>query len=47
LGKFENYNLYGSYQSDKNLKNIVLKAGANLLAQNFNVDNRVRVGLTQ
>lgn len=40
--KFQNVNLYGSYQSQKNFKNIVLKAGANLIAENFNVDQRVR-----
>jgi hypothetical protein len=45
-GQFNTYNLYASYQSEKTLKNIVLKAGANLLAKNFNLDNRVRIGFS-
>lgn len=44
-GLFEQYNLYGSYQSQHQFKNIVLKAGANLIAKNLILDNRVRVAL--
>lgn len=43
LGNYQNYNLYGSYQSQKNFKNAVLKAGANLIAPDHSFDNRVRV----
>lgn len=39
------YNLYCSYQSNNQLKDIILKAGVNLLAANFSIDNRVRVEL--
>lgn len=46
-GHFANYNLYGSFQSDKSLKNIVLKAGANLINSNRNLDTRVRVGVSE
>lgn len=46
-GKFSQYNLYGSFQSEKNFKNIVLKAGANLINSSYNLDTRVRVGLAE
>jgi hypothetical protein len=44
-GLFEQYNLYGSYQSEHQFKNIVLKLGANLIAKNLILNNRVRVAL--
>lgn len=47
VGDFNYYNLYTSFQSEKNFKNVVLKAGANLLAKSWNVDNRVRVGFSE
>lgn len=43
IGQFDLYNLYGSVQSEKNFKNVVLKAGANLINSRYNLDNRVRV----
>lgn len=46
-GRFSLYNLYGSFQSEKNFKNVVLKAGANLIHTNYNLDTRVRVGFTE
>lgn len=40
---FEYFNLYASYQSQKNFKNAIIKVGGNLIAKTWNFDNRVRV----
>lgn len=39
--------MYASAQSEKTFKNVVVKVGANLLAKNYNLDNRVRIGFTE
>lgn len=44
--QFSYYNFYASYQTQKNLKNAVVKAGINLIGKNYSLDNRVRVGLS-
>lgn len=45
--QFSYYNVYGSYQTQKNFKNAVLKTGLNLIGKNYSFDNRLRVKLCE
>lgn len=44
---FDYFNLYASYQSHKNFKNAVIKAGGNIIAKSWSLDNRVRVDVPE
>lgn len=42
---FNYFNLYASYQAQKNLKNSLIKGGVNFISKNWSLDHRVRFGL--